>query len=214
MFWSLSGVIKQISWSLHLKAIRKGWASLAKRINSKLSAQAKSDYSCNASPSDHLAGGTGSWWRVNRYGVPNPSITETEHMFLRLFIKHGEVRFEMFCQYCTCWTNYPEKVEEGLGDNDAVANISDVRTAGILLAQQYIRTSLVSLLTYLLTNNLFAVDSNGVIWTINKRPRSLSCLSKSSNCFLCPNPSSLRSHCWCCQLFPRCAMHLFFNVYL
>lgn len=70
----------------------------------------------------------------------------------------------MVCQYCTCWTNYPEKVEEGLEDNDAVANISDVQTAGILLAQQYIRTSLITLTTCLLTNILFAVDSDGVIW--------------------------------------------------
>lgn len=52
---------------------------------------------------------------------------------------------------------------EDLDDNDAVANISDVQTAGILLAQQYIRTSLKTLITRFLTTILFAVGSDGVI---------------------------------------------------
>lgn len=41
---------------------------------------------------------------------------------------------------------------------------SDVQTSGILLAQQYNRTSLLTLITLLLTNILLAVDSDGVIW--------------------------------------------------
>lgn len=64
------------------------------------------------------------------------------------------------CQYCTYRTNYPEKEEEDLDDNDAVASISDVQTAGILLAQQYIRTSLIALIACLLTNIQFATDGD------------------------------------------------------
>lgn len=96
------------------------------------------------------------------------------------FWNQEKVSFEMMRQDCTCWTNYPEKVEEGLDDNDAVANISGVQTAGILLAQQYIRTSLMTLITCVLTNILSAVDSDGVNWKwtslrydTRKRKRSL-----------------------------------------
>lgn len=39
-------------------------------------------------------------------------------------------------------TNYPEQVEKDRDDNYAAAIISDVWTAGILLAQQRIKTSL------------------------------------------------------------------------
>lgn len=41
-------------------------------------------------------------------------------------------------------TNYPEQVERGLDDNYAAAITSDVWTAGILLAQQRIKTSLIT----------------------------------------------------------------------
>lgn len=39
-------------------------------------------------------------------------------------------------------TNYPEQVEKDRDDNYAAAIISDVWTAGILLAQQRVKTSL------------------------------------------------------------------------
>ena len=42
-------------------------------MNSELSARVKSDYSCNVSPSDHLVGGTGSWWRDNRKQCAEPN---------------------------------------------------------------------------------------------------------------------------------------------
>lgn len=41
-------------------------------------------------------------------------------------------------------TNYPEQVERGLDDNYAAAITSDVWTAGILLAQQRVKTSLIT----------------------------------------------------------------------
>lgn len=41
-------------------------------------------------------------------------------------------------------TNYPEQVEKDLDDNYAAAIISDVWTAGILLAQQHVKTSLIT----------------------------------------------------------------------
>lgn len=41
-------------------------------------------------------------------------------------------------------TNYPAQVEKDLDDNYAAAIISDVWTAGILLAQQRIKTSLIT----------------------------------------------------------------------
>lgn len=41
-------------------------------------------------------------------------------------------------------TNYHEQVERGLDDNYAAAITSDVWTAGILLAQQHIKTSLIT----------------------------------------------------------------------
>lgn len=41
-------------------------------------------------------------------------------------------------------TNYLEQVERGLDDNYAAAITSDVWTAGILLAQQRIKTSLIT----------------------------------------------------------------------
>lgn len=46
-------------------------------------------------------------------------------------------------------------------DDDAAATITDVWTAGILLAQQYIRTSLMTLIIRLLTDTT-AADSAGV----------------------------------------------------
>lgn len=50
---------------------------------------------------------------------------------------------------------------EDLDDNDAIASISDVQTAGILLAQKYIRISLMALMTCLLTSILLTVVSEG-----------------------------------------------------
>lgn len=56
------------------------------------------------------------------------------------------------------------KNTEDLDDNDAVASFSDVQTAGILLAQRYIRTSLIRLIICLLGTILFAAGNNDVIW--------------------------------------------------
>lgn len=55
------------------------------------------------------------------------------------------------------------KNTEDLDDNDAVASFSDVQTAGILLAQRYIRTSLIRLIICLLCTILFAAGNNDVI---------------------------------------------------
>lgn len=55
------------------------------------------------------------------------------------------------------------KNTEDLDDNDAVASFSDVQTAGILLAQRYIRTSLIRLIICLLGTILFAAGNNDVI---------------------------------------------------
>lgn len=58
--------------------------------------------------------------------------------------------------------NYPENVqEEDRGaDDGSVANIRAVRTAGVLLAQRHIGTSLITLTACLLTNIVLAVDSD------------------------------------------------------
>lgn len=79
---------------------------------------------------------------------------------------------------CTYRTNYPEKVEEDLDDNDAVANISDVQTAGILLAQQHIRTSLITLIPCLLTITIYS----GQWWCyLKKTSLQYSTKTKNSN---------------------------------
>lgn len=99
-------------------------------------------------------GGTGSCCRDNRSHPPStPSICYWCCFFVCfVFLKLQKVSSEMFCQRCAQWTNYLEKLKEDLDDNDAGAIISDVWTGGVLLAKQYIRTSLIiPMLTYILS---------------------------------------------------------------
>lgn len=56
-----------------------------------------------------------------------------------------------------------KKNTEDLDDNDAVASFGDVQTAGILLAQRYIRTSLIRLIICLLSTILFAAGTGDAI---------------------------------------------------
>lgn len=76
-----------------------------------------------------------------------------------VFVKLQKVTSEMFCQRCAQWTNYLEKLKEDLDDNDAGAIITDVWTGGVLLAKQYIRTSLIiPMLTYILSPEELATE--------------------------------------------------------
>lgn len=56
----------------------------------------------------------------------------------------SKVGFEVFRRSRPSWNQLPEQVERGLDDNYAAAITSDVWTAGILLAQQRIKTSLIT----------------------------------------------------------------------
>lgn len=96
-----------ISRPLGLTATNKERVSLAKRINSELSAWVKHDYSCNVFPLDHFSGRR----RQLLQRQQKPSAINTKHMLLMpffclfvcfggffFFFKLQKVSSEMFCQ--------------------------------------------------------------------------------------------------------------------